>query len=71
MVLKGYFYISTQELYDIIVEAKKATKRQARKKAKTKGKADLYKTESEGDIEEEDQDESENEVGDYIIVDAE
>ena len=70
MVLKGHFLISTQELCDVVVEAEKATKRQARKKAKTKGKADLYKTESEGDIEEEDQDESENEVGDYIIVDV-
>ena len=69
MVLKGHFHISTQELYDIIVEAKKATKRQARKKAKTKGKADLYETKSKGDIKEEDQDKSKNKVRDYIIVD--
>ena len=71
MVLKGHFYISTQELCDTVVEAEKATKRQARKKVKTKGKADSYETESERDIEEEDQDESENKVRDYIIVDIE
>ena len=70
MVLKGYFHISTQELCDAVVEAEKATKRQARKKAKTKGKADLYKTKSERDIKEEDQDESENEVRDCIIIDV-
>ena len=70
VVLKGHFHISTQELCDTVVKAEKATKRQARKKAKTKGKADSYETESERDIKEEDQDESENEVGDCIIVDV-
>ena len=71
MVLKGHFHISTQELCDAVVEAEKVTKRQARKKAKTKGKADSYETESKRDIEEEDQDESKNKVRDYIIVDIE
>jgi hypothetical protein len=71
VVLKGHFHISTQELCDAVIEAEKATKRQARKKAKTKGKTDLYETESEGDIEEEGQDESESEIGDCIIVDVE
>ena len=60
-----------QELCDAVVEAKKATKKQARKKTKTKGKADLYETESEGDIKEEGQDESESEIRDCIIVDVE
>ena len=70
VVLKGHFYISMQELYNIIIEAKKAIKKQARKKTKTKGKADLYKTKSKGDIKEEGQDESESEIRDYIIVDV-
>ena len=38
VVLKGYFHISTQELYDVVVKAEKETKRQARKRAKTKSK---------------------------------
>jgi hypothetical protein len=71
VVLKGHFHISTQELCDAVVEAEKATKKQAKKKNKTKGKADLYKTDSEGDLEEEGQDESESEIGDCIIVDIE
>lgn len=71
MVLKGYFHISTQELYDAVIEAEKVTKRKAGKKAKTKGKTDSYETESEKDIEEEGQDESESEIGDCIIVDVE
>jgi hypothetical protein len=33
-----------QELYNAVIEAKKATKRQARKKTKTKSKTNLYKT---------------------------
>jgi hypothetical protein len=70
VVLKGHFYISTQELCDAVVEAEKATKRQAGKRAKTKGKTDLYETKSEGDVEEEDQDKSESEIGDCIIVDV-
>jgi hypothetical protein len=68
--LKGHFHVS-QELYNVVVEAEKVTKKQARKKAKTKGKADSYETESEGDIEEEGQDKSKSEIGDYIIVDIE
>ena len=69
--MKGYFYVSTQELYNVVIEAEKATKRQARKKIKTKRKTNLYKTESERDIKEEGQDESESETRDYIIVDIE
>ena len=57
-----------QELCDAIVEAKKAIKKQARKKTKTKGKADLYETKSKEDIKEEGLDESESEIRDYIIV---
>jgi len=71
VVLKGHFYIFTQELYDTVVKAENFTKRQAGKKAKTKAKADSYETESEGDIKEEGQDEFESEIGDCIIVDVE
>ena len=71
VVLKGHFHISTQELCDAVVEAEKVTKKQVRKKTKTKGKADLYETESEGDIEKEGQDEAESEIGDCIIVGVE
>jgi hypothetical protein len=38
VVLRGHFHVSTQALYDAVVEAEKSTKRQAGKKAKTKGK---------------------------------
>ena len=56
VVLKGHFHISTQELYDAVVEAEKETKRQAGKRAKTKGKANSYRARSEEDIEEEEAD---------------
>jgi hypothetical protein len=59
VVLKGHFHISTQELYDAVVEAEKATKKQAGKKDKTKGKGVSYKAESDKDIEEEVEDQSE------------
>jgi hypothetical protein len=71
VVLKGYFYISTQELYNAIVTAKKATKKQAKKKRKTKDKVSLYKAESEEEVEEEGQDNSKSIIGDCIIVDVE
>ena len=70
VVLKGHFHISTQELCNAVIEAEKATKSWAGKKAKPKGKASSNETESEGDIEEEGQDESESEIGDCIIVDV-
>jgi predicted signal transduction protein with EAL and GGDEF domain len=69
--LKGHFHISTQELYNVVVKAEKATKRQAKKKGKGKGRAVLYKAESEENIEEEARDESESETEDCIIVDVE
>ena len=42
VVLKGHFYVFTQEL----LNAEKETKRRARKRAETKGKTDSYETES-------------------------
>lgn len=71
VVLKGHFHISTQELCDAVVEAEKATKRRAGKKAKLKSKANSYEVESEVDIEEEGSDECESEIGDFIVVDVE
>jgi hypothetical protein len=64
VVLKGHFYIHTQELCDAVVEAEKATKKQPGKKAKGKGKAISYDAESEEDIEEEAEDQSKSEIGD-------
>ncbi|KFY31825.1 hypothetical protein V493_00761 [Pseudogymnoascus sp. VKM F-4281 (FW-2241)] len=69
VVLKGHFHISTQELCDAVVEAEKATKKQAGKRAKTKGKAISYDAESEEDIEEEAQDQTESDCESCIIVD--
>ena len=71
VVLKGYFHVSSQELCDVLAKAKKATKEQAKKNAKTKGKTNPYKTKSEGDIEEKAKDESDSKIGDYIMVDIE
>jgi hypothetical protein len=71
VVLKGHFYISTQELCNAVVKAEKDTKKQAKKKSKVKGKAILYETESDIDIKEEGQDEFESEIGDFVIVDVE
>ena len=68
VVLKGHFHISTQELCDAVVEAEKATKRQARKKGKKNGKGIANEAESEKDIEEEAENESESEIGDCITV---
>ncbi|APA08975.1 hypothetical protein SS1G_02829 [Sclerotinia sclerotiorum 1980 UF-70] len=70
LVLKGHFYISIQELYDVVIEAEKATKVQTMKKGKGKGKVIEYKTETEEDIGEEVEDESESDIGDCIIVDC-
>jgi hypothetical protein len=50
VVLKGHFHVSTQELYNGVIKAEKATKKQARKKAKAKGKVDSYETKSKRDI---------------------
>ncbi|KAH7317195.1 hypothetical protein BKA65DRAFT_529750 [Rhexocercosporidium sp. MPI-PUGE-AT-0058] len=68
VVLKGHFHISTQKLYDAIVAAEKATKKQAEKKRKTKAKVKSYEAESEEEVEEEGQDDSKSEIGDCIIV---
>ena len=51
-VLKGHFHISTQELCNAVVEAEKATKKQAKKRIKIKGKANLYEAESQEDVKE-------------------
>ena len=58
-----------QELCDIVVEAEKATKKQASKNDKTKGKSVLYEVESDKDIEEEAEDQSESDIQDCIVVD--
>jgi hypothetical protein len=71
MVLKGHFYISTQELLKGVKGAELDTKTRAKKKVKTKGKKVSYEAESEEDIEEEAMDESESEAEDCIIVDDE
>ena len=54
VVLNGHFYIFMQELCDAIVAAEKATKMQAKKKGKTKGKVSSYEVESKEEVEEED-----------------
>ena len=71
MVLKDYFYISTQELYNTIITAEKVTKKQAEEKRKTKAKVSLYKTENKEEVEEEGQDNSESKIEDCIIVNVE
>jgi hypothetical protein len=71
VVLKGQFHISTQELYDAVVAAEKATKKQKEKKRKTKAKVRSYEVWNNEKAEEEGQDESESEIGDCIIVDVE
>ena len=71
MVLKGQFYISTQELCDAVVAAEKVTKKQKEKRGKTKAKVRSYEAGNEEEVEEEGQDESESKIGDYIIVDVE
>lgn len=53
VVLKDHFHISTQELCDTVIKTGKATKRQARKRTKTKDKTDSYETENKGDNAEE------------------
>jgi len=58
-------------LYNIVVIIEKATKKQAEEKRKTKAKISLYKTENKKEVKEEDQDNSENKIGDCIIVNVE
>jgi hypothetical protein len=70
VILKGHFYISTQELHKGVVEAELDTKTRAKKKMKTKGRAVSYEAESEEDIEEEARDELESEIEDCVIVDV-
>ncbi|MBN6743352.1 hypothetical protein JKG47_23415, partial [Acidithiobacillus sp. MC6.1] len=62
VVLKGYFYISTQELYNAIIAAEKATKKQKEKKKKTKAKVKLYEAKDKEEVEEEGQDKSKNKI---------
>jgi hypothetical protein len=71
VILKGHFHISTQKLCDAVIEAEKATKKQAGRKREEKGKAIVYEAETDEDIEEEAEDDSESEIGDCIIVDVE
>jgi hypothetical protein len=70
VVLKGHFYISTQELCNAVIEAKKETKRKGCTKGKKKANAILYKSESEEHIKEEARDESKSEAENCIIVDV-
>ena len=70
LVLKGHFHISTQELYNAVVEAETATKVQTMKKGKGKGKVIEYETETEENIGEEVADGSEIDTGGCIIVDC-
>ena len=58
-------------MYNIVVIIEKATKKQAEEKRKTKAKISLYKTENKKEVKEEDQDNSENKIGDCIIVNVE
>ena len=53
------------------MEAEKVTRKQARKRAKTKGKAISYDIESEDYIEKDAQDGIESYIKDSIIVDVE
>jgi hypothetical protein len=71
VILKGQFLISTQELLKGVEEAELDIKTRAKKKVNTKGKAVLYKAESEEDNEEEAMDELESEAEDCIIVNVE
>ena len=52
-VLKGYFYISTEELYIVVIIAENETCARVGKKSKKKGKNILYKVVSDKDTEEE------------------
>jgi len=54
VVLKDYFHISTQELYNTIIVIKKVTKKQVEEKRKTKAKISLYKIDNKEKVEEED-----------------
>ena len=67
--MKGHFLVSTQDLYDIVVAAKKATKERASKKAKRNGKKKTNKAGVEANDREEAKDESGSENRVCIIVD--
>ena len=69
VALKGHFLVSTQDLYDIVVAAKKATKERASKKAKRNGKKKTNKAGVEANDREEAKDESGSENRVCIIVD--
>ena len=69
MVLKGHFHISTQELYDAVMEAENVTQKQSQKKRKTKGKHASSDDEIEEYIEEEAEEHSWSDTGSCIIVD--
>ena len=58
-------------MYNTIVTAKKATKKQVEEKKKTKAKISLYKTENKKEVKEEGQDNSESEIGDCTTVNVE
>ncbi len=68
---KGHFHISTQELCDAVIEAKKETKKQKQKKSKKKRKAIMYETKSNRDYKEKVEDQIETDTEDCIIVDVE
>lgn len=70
VVLKGHFYISTQELCDAVVEAEKTTKYQVKRKRKRQSKGVLYEADIDKNIEEKTEDQSEIEVENCIIVDC-
>ena len=69
VVLKGHFHISTQELYDAVMEAENVTQKQSQKKRKTKGKHASSDDEIEEYIEEEAEEHSWSDTGSCIIVD--
>jgi hypothetical protein len=71
VILKGHFYISTQELCDVVIEAKKVTKRRAIKKGEKKENTVSYEAKSVEEITEEARNTSKSDTEDCTIVDVE
>ena len=69
-VLRGYFYISIEELYIAVVTAENETRARTGKKSKKKGKNILYEVVSDEDTKEETQEEINSDIEDCIIVDV-